>query len=245
MRTLSATALGFLFVGAVFSAPRDIPSVSSPVIDETRTLTIDQSRRLESLIRSSLPAVQIQIWIVSSLQGETIESLSIRAADRWKLGTEKKDNGLVILVAKEDRAVRIEVGQGLEGVISDLIARRIVDRILIPNFREQKTYVGLRDAILAIDDLAAGGGAKTEALTREGSERELSVVFWFIILLLFGASFVLPVFMAMAGIRGVSRGSGWRGPSNWGGGGGFGGFGGGGWSGGGGGFSGGGASGRW
>jgi uncharacterized protein len=156
----------------------------------------------------------------------------------------KKDNGIIILMAAQDRAVRIEVGQGLEGKIPDALAGRIIDGIMIPKFRDQRTYIGLRDAILAMGEIVAGH--PIDSLIEKPRERKPNIFTLIVLALFFGGFFLftlLPLLLRRPG-SGIGRSS-WTG--GWGGGGfGGGGFGGGGgWSGGGGGFSGGGSSGRW
>lgn len=246
-----AAVLWFVRPAELFSAERSIPTLSGPVIDEANLLTRAENRNLDLYIRNLMPKVQAQIWIITSLEGEAIEALAIRAVDQWKLGKAKTDNGVLILVAKEDRQIRIEVGKGLEGDIPDAMAGRIIDRIIKPKFRETRFYLGLRDALEALDELAAGRNQGVlERKLSETAKEDLGpfglvkfligLIFLFVVVLFP----ILSLFIS-SGRRGSnwSRGSGWSG--GWGGGFGGGGFGGGGWSGGGGGFSGGGASGRW
>lgn len=108
--------LGILSPTVLNAAPRDIPVLSGPVIDEPNLLSAQETRDISAALENIRGKVQIQVWIVRSLDGEAIESLSIRATDKWKLGTAKEDNGVLILISTEDRQMRIEVGQGLEGV---------------------------------------------------------------------------------------------------------------------------------
>jgi len=214
------------------------------VIDEIGLLSPQELQSLSLEISAYPPKIQLQIWILSKLDGEPIESLSIRATDKWKLGTKKEDRGALILIAKDDRAVRIEVGQGLEGDIPDALAGRIIDQVIVPAFRAGRFDDGLR---LAARNLYSRAGGDVEALPRikNASSRQsrqqnlfLNIIPFLVIVLIFG---ILPRLM-MGRRRGVG--------GFWGGGGGFGGGGwgggsGGGWSGGGGGFSGGGSSGNW
>lgn len=236
---------GFVFVfSAAFNldaAERSIPSLTGPVIDEAQILSRGEVQRLESYIRDMMPAIQGQVWIVPELQGEAIESLAIRAVDRWKLGTEKKDNGLLLLISRDDRRMRIEVGQGLEGELSDLMTRRIIDRVMAPRFREQKFYEGIRNALQASLELATSQNPalKDELSRKSAKSGEGNVLPVALFIILFIAFFFINIFFS--GMR-RSGASGWSG--GWHGGGGRG-FGGGGWSGGGGGFSGGGSSGSW
>jgi uncharacterized protein len=189
--------------------------------------------------------VQLQYLVVRSLEGEPIESFSIRVAEAWKIGSKGKDNGLLVTVAVEDRAWRIEVGGGLEGEVPDALARRIGDRLLVPAFRAGRYADGLYDAGAELLTLA---GVAPESVQAHARARTRGVTG-----LPSGFGVLIAIFVILWIVSNVFRGFGprrrsmWGGGGPWIGGGGFGGGGGGGggWSGGGGGFSGGGASGRW
>jgi uncharacterized protein len=219
-------------------------------MDETGTLRMDQVGNLSNEIKSYLPALQLQVWIIQSLDGEAIESLSIRAAEKWKLGDAKTDRGALILVAIDDRRMRIEVGQGLEGDIPDALAGRIVDQVLKPAFRNQKYFEGIYSASRMLNTLAIkdpNAQALTQSLNSRSTNRRggVPIVLYAIVIGLFLLIRLLS-FLPGIGSSGMwGRRSGMGG--GWSGGGGFGGFGGsgGGWGGGGGGFSGGGSSGSW
>lgn len=219
----------------------EIPALSGPVIDQVGLLSASEVRALATQIEALRPAAQMQIWITGSLGGDAIESVSMRAAERWKLGSTARDEGLIILIAPVERRMRIEVGQGLEGAIPDAVAARVIRGILTPAFRAERYGEGLRSAVDALGQLARGEAAQIpEARGRPGATRGGGLL-----VLLFPLLFPLALLLSHAtrGTRRVRRGA-------WGGGlgggfGGFGGFGGGGWSGGGGGFSGGGGSGSW
>jgi uncharacterized protein len=214
----------------------EIPFLSGPVIDQAQVLSASERSQLADQIRSFKEVVQFQIWTLPSLQGESIESLSIRAADQWKLGTASKDNGVLIVLALEDRQVRIEVGQGLEGDIPDVMAGRIIDGWMTPSFRTGNYLEGFQSAIRAIQQLASGQNLPAKPHRRDGTSQRLFNLLLIIVM--------LGLFILRAIFPNRFRRYSHRQYGAWGGGG-FGGFGGGGWSGGGGGFSGGGASGRW
>lgn len=241
-----AFGLALICVAPAFSE-LEIPYLSGPVLDSAQLLTPAELAQLEGVIRNQLPAAQIQVWTVKSLEGEEIDQVSIRAVDKWKLGVKGKDNGALLLIAISERRMRIEVGRGLEGVVPDALAGRIVDRILKPHFRNREYAQGIQGAVEAIGELARSeqpGALKGDAAALVGhSKREipmgiLRVLFPF---LFFGIILLLRI-LGGGGGSGFRRG-GWGGGS-WGGWSGRGG-GGGGWGGGGGGFGGGGASGDW
>ncbi|MBS1983609.1 MAG: TPM domain-containing protein [Bdellovibrionales bacterium] len=237
LKTLLASLA--LVVPLAQAAPRAIPALRDPVLDEAGLLAPSDREALNNELRAYKPRVEMAIWIVQSLQGEPVESLSIRAAETWKLGTAKEDNGLILLVALDDRTVRIEVGQGLEGAIPDALAGRIIDQIIQPSFRRELYASGLMKASRALFGLAGGDPANLPKLP----EQRPSVPLFGIVLFLF--LIVLSFLSRLTGGRRSRSGIYWGGGGFGGGGFGGGSFGGGGWGGGGGGFSGGGSSGKW
>jgi uncharacterized protein len=93
---------------------------------------------------------QIGILIIQSLNGEVLEAYTLRAAEKWKLGTKAKDNGVLFLVAVDDHKMRIEVGQGLQGVLTDALCNRIIRNEVAPAFRRNNYDEGVMTAIVAI-----------------------------------------------------------------------------------------------
>jgi uncharacterized protein len=251
-----ALAAALLVAASAARAQAPVPPLTGPVVDTAGLLRPAEAERLSRLARSARAreggqGVQLQYLIVRSLQGEPIEDFSIRVAEAWKLGSREQDNGLLVTVAVEDRAFRIEVGGGLEGEIPDALARRIGDRALVPAFRAGRFADGLYDAGAELLTLAGVAPPEVQEHVRSrprGVTRMPSRT---------GA--IVALFVVLWVLSNVFRGFGPRRRRHlwWGGGpflggglgglgGGRGGFGGGGgWSGGGGGFSGGGASGRW
>jgi uncharacterized protein len=102
---------------------------------------------------------QIAILIISSLDGDPIESYSIRVAEKWQLGQKEKDNGVLLLIAVDDHKMRIEVGAGLEGVLTDALTSRIIRNEMAPNFRRADFDSGVTAAVIGI--IAAIGGEYT------------------------------------------------------------------------------------
>ncbi len=150
--------VGKLLVAALLLASQSvfalqaIPPLSSPVTDLTQTLSPQaQSALAQKLTQfSQQTGSQIAVLIVDSTQPEDIAQYSIRLAEAWKIGRDKQDDGVIVLVAKGDRKMRIEVGYGLEGVIPDLIAKRIIDEVIKPHFKQGDFDGGLN---LATDQL--------------------------------------------------------------------------------------------
>jgi uncharacterized protein len=132
-----AVVLG-LFVGGHSLAEVPVPPLEARVTDLTATLSDEQRRALEYKLAGfeERKGSQIAVLLVPTTQPETIEQYSMRVAQQWKLGRKGVDDGALLLIAKDDRALRLEVGYGLEGVLPDVTARRIVDEIIVPRFRD-------------------------------------------------------------------------------------------------------------
>jgi uncharacterized protein len=135
-----------------------VPKLNSVVTDLTQTLTAQQINSLDSQLRafSARKGSQFAILIVPTTAPESIEQYSIRVVDEWKLGREQSDDGVLLLIAKQDRAVRIEVGYGLEGVLNDATSNRIIRQLIIPQFQANNYYQGISDAATRIMQLIDG-----------------------------------------------------------------------------------------
>ncbi len=144
---------------------------------------------------------QIAILILNTLNGEAIEEYSLRVAEQWRLGKEKNDNGVLLLVAIEDRKMRIEVGQGLEGVLTDALCSQIIRNEMAPEFRRADYDAGVLLAIHAIVEAIAGEYTAEESL---GANPEMSIAERFFTgLFIFG---ILGMF-TIAGLRTKGGGS--------------------------------------
>ncbi|MGC3979643.1 MAG: YgcG family protein [Steroidobacteraceae bacterium] len=135
-----------------------VPALTRPVTDLTQTLTAEQVSALEArlLALQTRKGSQLAILLVPTTQPETIEQYSIRVADVWKLGRKDVDDGVLLLVAKNDRNVRIEVGYGLEGVLNDATTNRIIRQLIVPAFRDGDYSRGISDAATRIIQLIDG-----------------------------------------------------------------------------------------
>jgi len=135
-----------------------IPVLQHRVTDLTQTLSPEQQSALEQKIAAfeREKGSQVAVLIVATTQPEVIEQYSIRVVEAWKLGREKEDDGVLLLVAKDDRKMRIEVGYGLEGAIPDLIAKRVITEIMGPSFKQGDFYGGITKAVDALIGLIAG-----------------------------------------------------------------------------------------
>lgn len=222
----------------VIAGAFEVPAARGYVNDFAGLLSPSAKSQIEAYLRNfeASDSTQVVVVTVPNLQGEPVEMVALQFAESWKIGQKGKDNGVLLLIGKEDRKIRIEVGRGLEGQLTDLLAGRIVDNEISPRFKKGDFNGGIAAGVNAIV-LSVRGEYKGTG--RSGGQKK-NVGAWWIFPLLF---FVLPLLGRMSG-SGRSRHSG----GYWIGGGGFGGGGGsgfGGFSGGGGGFSGGGSSGSW
>jgi len=126
-----------------------VPPLKGRVTDLTGTLKPEQAVSLEQLLQSfeARKGSQIAVLIVPTTAPETIEQYSLRVAEQWKIGRKKVDDGAILVVAKNDRALRIEVGYGLEGALNDATANRIIREVIVPRFREGDFYGGINAGI--------------------------------------------------------------------------------------------------
>jgi uncharacterized protein len=215
--------------------------------DETGALSTQERRVLEdTLMALDRRGIEIGVAVFKTLHGDPIEDVALALAEKWKPGNAERDNGALIVVGMNERSVRIEVGYGLEPVIPDAVAGRIIRYDIAPAFREGRYGAGLLRAVSSLAKAARG-----EAIP-EPEEKELPA--WLPLLIFFAFILFFGAITRRARRGWISRngwtGGGWRGGPFFGGGGGWGGgsWGGGGSSGGsfgGGSFGGGGASGRW
>ena len=233
-----------LFFAIIFKAHAlDVPALTGPVVDEARFLSAGAKSTIESALQNlfQTEGVQFQVLIIDKLADETIEGYSIKVVDQWKIGKKGEDRAALFLISLNDRKMRIEVGRGLEGNLTDLTTNRILDEVK-PYFQKNDydNGVALGLALMAQADgkkLNFQGKMQPRHKRKTGSGS-------MVIFAIFGLIFFLQMFFPNG-----------RGGSGRGGRGGFGGFGGGGfgggsggggsWGGGGGGFSGGGSSGNW
>jgi len=260
---------------SVVAAEVAIPELSRRVTDLTATLSAEQSAALENKLAAfeAEKGSQIAVLIIPTTETEDIAQFGIRVADAWKIGRKNVDDGVILIVAKNDRKLRLEVGYGLEGAIPDAIAKRVISETITPYFKTGDFSGGIDAGVTQVMKLIAGESLPAPA--RQSASAPSETAFMFIIVgglivgfilsaiigrvmggllaglgagavaaLFFGLGFVVVMIALMIFFMVSVRHSGGSGWSN--GGGGFGGgSGGGSWGGGGGGFGGGGASGSW
>jgi uncharacterized protein len=158
MNAARASLLALLLCWA-FAALADVavPPLTGRVVDQTGTFASDDVASLTQRLKDfeARKGSQIAVLIVPTTAPETIEQYSIRVAEAWKIGRKKIDDGAILVVAKDDRKLRIEVGYGLEGALTDVTARRIIDEIITPKFRSGDFTGGISagvDRIMGVVD---------------------------------------------------------------------------------------------
>ena len=245
------------------AAEPTFPQLTGRVVDEAGLLSGADKAQLESDLKAleDKSSDQVVVVTVPSLQGFPIEDYGYRLGRHWGIGTAKLSNGVLLIVAPNERKVRIEVGRGLEPILTDALSKIIIENGILPNFRAGDFAGGIKDGVRDITLALTGDAAELEARARARPDADdvavdwVMVIFWTLIILYF--IWVMyrssrqpgtrgrrsgPVFIPGPGWESNSRDSGW---SSGGGGWSSGGGGGGGFSGGGGSFGGGGASGGW
>ena len=142
-------SLSKLALVAVAAAQIAIPPLRSPVTDLTGTLDARQRSALEQTILEfeKRKGAQIAVLMLPTTQPESVEQFAVRAQEAWKIGRKGIDDGVLLVIAKDDRRLHIETGYGLEGALPDAIAKRIVDEDIVPRFRQNDFYGGIRAGV--------------------------------------------------------------------------------------------------
>lgn len=159
-----------------------VPALSGRVVDQTGTLSAGDVDTLTQKLKDleKRKGSQIAVLIVPTTQPETIEQFSIRVAETWKIGRRKIDDGALLVVAKNDHKLRIEVGYGLEGALTDITARRIIDEVIVPRFRTGDFAGGISagvDRIIRVTDGEPLPAPRPEASHNDAPDFLFNVVF--------------------------------------------------------------------
>jgi uncharacterized protein len=244
---LAVLALALMIgAGLAAAAEPDFPKLTGRVVDAAGILSPEARARIDGKIKAHEDRTgdQLVVATVPSLQDLTVEDYANRLARSWGIGQKKTNNGVLLLVAPKERKVRIEVGYGLEGALTDALSKTIITSAITPRFRQGDFSGGVEAGVDAILPILAGDADEWQrrAPVREDSVDPVTVIFWIVVII---ALVVVLTRMNGGGRRGRGGGfvvipgpsGGWSGGFSDGGGGGF--------SGGGGSFGGGGASGDW
>jgi uncharacterized protein len=269
-RTLWALALALILAAPAFAQLKEVPPLTGRVVDQAGMLDAGQRARLDSMLADyeAKTGSQIAVLLVKSTEPEAIEQYSIRVTDAWKLGRKGVDDGVLLMVARDNpkalRRLRIEAGRGVQGVLTDAQSKRVLQDVIAPYFRQNQYYEGLAAGIGTLENIlnkekfpAPPQVAQPPAQQRQSDGGSFPfLIFIFIGIMVLGSIFRRGG--GGGGLRTPMSGNSWGGGTTGfilgsilsnelnrrGGGGGFGGggFGGGGFGGGGGGFGGGGGS---
>ena len=191
-------ALLWLFLATAAVAEVAVPPLTARVTDLTGTLTTGQKSNIEQILQAfeASKGSQIAVLIVPTTEPEAVEQYSLRVVEQWKLGRKGVDDGALLLVAKNDRAMRIEVGYGLEGALPDAIAKRIIAETITPYFKSGDFYGGIQAGVAAMIKVIEGEPLPTPSATTEATAGSIEQLFPLAFLLAF---FVAPVLRAMVG----------------------------------------------
>ncbi|MDO8777226.1 MAG: YgcG family protein [Burkholderiaceae bacterium] len=149
-RAARALLLAFtLCWSLVVAAQVAVPPLTGHVTDQTGTLTVEQKASLEKALTAfeARKGSQLAVLMIPSSAPEPIEAYALRVAEQWKLGRKKVDDGAILVVAKDDRTLRIEVGYGLEGALTDATSKRIISETIVPRFKSQDFYGGINAGV--------------------------------------------------------------------------------------------------
>lgn len=186
-------AMLFLASQLAFAALAEIPDLSARVTDLTGTLSSAEQAQIEQKIAAfeTKKGSQIAVLIVPTTQPEDIAQYAIRVVEKWKIGREKVDDGILVLLAKDDRKMRIEVGYGLEGAVPDLYAKRIISDVMAPKFKQGDFAGGLSDGVDKLIGLVDGEALPAPSTQSGNGDPPLGILLF---LGLFGAMILPTIF---------------------------------------------------
>ncbi|MGB4064011.1 MAG: TPM domain-containing protein [Azonexus sp.] len=187
-----------------------LPALTERVTDLTATLSAEDRAGLTASLTAleKDKGAQIAIVLLPTTQPESIEQFGIRLAEAWKIGRKGVDDGVIVIVAKDDRRMRIEVGYGLEGAIPDAIAKRIVAEQMAPRFREGDFAGGLRATVATLDKVIRGEPLPAPVVQTAPSSADSGDALTFLLIVFFMAGVIRSMF-GLLGSLAVSGAAGW------------------------------------
>ena len=188
-----------------------VPAFDSPVVDTTGTLDAAAKQQLEqqALALQQRKGSQLQVLVIPSTAPETIEQYAVRAFESFKLGRKGVDDGLLLIIAKDDRKVRIEVGYGLEGAIPDITAGRVIQEYMVPKFRQGDYAGGIIDATAQLVKLVDGEPLPEPVASHPTGPDRGGEWLFALVAAFFVASFLRSIFGGLpAGVRALLCGGG-------------------------------------
>ena len=203
MRLAPVVAVALLICVAIENAAAEVavPPLRARVTDLTRTLGPSHTATLERELADfeARKGSQLAVLLIPTTKPETIEQYGIRVADQWKLGRKGVDDGVILIIAKDDRELRIEVGYGLEGVIPDATAKRVVSEVIVPFFKQGDFYGGTHAGVTRLIRLIDGEPLpppQARDVSWEGLQNLLPIAFVAVVI---GAGFLGAFFGRLIG----------------------------------------------
>lgn len=183
----------------------EVPQLRARVNDYANMLSPAASERLEQALADfeRSDSTQIVVLTVNSLEGESLEEYSIRVAEAWRIGQTKLDNGAILLIAKQERKIRIEAGRGLEGVLTDLVSGRIIRGDISPYFRKNDYDTGITAGVTSIMKVVRGE-YKAQPRDLKQGKKSAEPVFTLLVFLLVAVVFLGSISKVLGGAAGAA-----------------------------------------
>ena len=177
-------ALAFLPWLAPAHAEPNFPELTGRVVDDADLLSYPEEVAITADLKALEDKSSDQVVVVTlpSLQGYTIEDFGYQLGRHWGIGTEKLDNGVIVIVAPNERKVRIEVGRGLEGVLTDALSKIIIENAILPRFREGNFAGGIKDGVRDVILVLTGDAAEVEQRAKARQDADESMVNWLVVI---------------------------------------------------------------
>lgn len=194
-----AFAFLFFFIIAMSAFSLDVPPLGKEFChDEAGVLTTEQVAEIEGFLKdlNEKSKVQLALLTVPSLEDEVLEDYSIKVATKWKLGDKQANSGALLLIAKNDRKMRIEAGYGLEGVLTDAVSFKIIRNKIAPAFKKDDYYSGIKEGLRAISGYALqdeslikeveGNDKSKKNKSKQGGKSPFTHILFFIVIMIIG-----------------------------------------------------------
>ncbi len=205
LTALFALAIVFSLFAVRSAIALEVPPLSGHINDTAEMLSPRSAADLEQLLTSfeASDSTQIVLLTIPSLEGAVLEEYSLQVAEQWGIGQQGKDNGALLLVSRDDRKMRIEVGYGLEGSLTDMTAGRIISRVIVPRFKEGNFDQGISDGIQAMIQAVKGEFTAPPPSKRQASGSDPAGLLF---LLFFVYSMIGRMFHSKKGLVAISGG---------------------------------------
>jgi len=188
---LGVTLFSFVLMLCLVSplAALEVPRLEGRVNDTAQMLSAQTKADLESLLKDfeATDSTQLVVLTIPALDGEILEEYSLKVSEAWQIGQKGVDNGALLLVARDDRKIRIEVGYGLEGSLTDLVAGRIIAGVIVPRFKESNFSQGISDGVMAMVQAVRGEYVASAETSKGNSDNDPAGL---IFILIFAFSFI-------------------------------------------------------